>query len=125
VAAHKHRAAIQCTVTSPFGSPKDVFRSLLALLVGRKQLDNCEIDERIDNAVRGCLLQIGPGADRIIELLRLRRIVSIIQYFVIRAGTEQYGGKRISSAVLSISAASVGRHTGGTCRTQNLFTTMA
>jgi hypothetical protein len=28
------------------------------------------------------------------------QIVPIIQYFVIQAGTEQYGGKRISSAVL-------------------------
>jgi hypothetical protein len=31
----------------------------------------------------------------------LRRIALIIQYFLIQASTEQYGGKRISSAVLS------------------------
>src|SRR6266404_2964337 len=35
------------------------------------------------------------------EVIPLCRIVPIIQYFVIQAGTEQYGGKRISSAVLS------------------------
>jgi hypothetical protein len=34
-------------------------------------------------------------------MISLRRIVPIIQYCVIQAGTEQYGGKRISSAVLS------------------------
>jgi hypothetical protein len=36
------------------------------------------------------------------EVIPLCRIVPIIQYFVIQAGTEQYGGKRISSAVLLI-----------------------
>jgi hypothetical protein len=39
-------------------------------------------------------------------VIRLRRIVSIIQYFLIRAGKEQYGGKRISSAVFARVSAS-------------------
>jgi hypothetical protein len=36
------------------------------------------------------------------EVTPLRRIVPIIQYFIIQAGAEQYGGNLISSAVLSI-----------------------
>jgi hypothetical protein len=35
------------------------------------------------------------------EVIPPRRVVPLIQYFVTQAGTEQYGGERISSAVLS------------------------
>jgi hypothetical protein len=44
---------------------------------------------------------VARGRIRRDEMIPMRRIVPIIQYFVIQAGTEQYEGKRISSAVLS------------------------
>jgi hypothetical protein len=48
---------------------------------------------------------VARGRIRRDEMIPMRRIVPIIQYFVIQAGTEQYEGKRISSAVLSPSLA--------------------
>jgi hypothetical protein len=45
---------------------------------------------------------VGRTGIRRDEVTPLRLIMPIIQYFIIQAGTEQYGGNRIWSAVLSI-----------------------
>ena len=43
---------------------------------------------------------VARGRIRRDEVIPLRRIVPIIQYFVIQPGTEQYGGKRIRKPLL-------------------------
>jgi hypothetical protein len=45
---------------------------------------------------------VARGRIRRDEVTPLRQIVPTIQYFVIQVGTKEYGGKRISSAVLLI-----------------------